>query len=43
MEKDHTWGGDVELSVLSILYNCAFKIHANNRPIIEVSNYIDIH
>lgn len=37
MAKDHVWGGELELSILSKLYKCIFIIHANNRPDIIVS------
>lgn len=37
ISKDHTWGGDLELGILSKLYNCEFIIHALNRPDISVS------
>jgi hypothetical protein len=37
MGKDHIWGGDLELSILSKTLQCSFVIHANNRPDITVS------
>jgi hypothetical protein len=37
MGKDHIWGGDLELSILSKILQCSFVIHANNRPDITVS------
>jgi OTU domain-containing protein 3 len=43
MEKDHVWGGELELSILSKLYKCGFLIHANNRPDISVCNFIFIN
>ena len=39
MEREHTWGGELELSILSKIYKCAFVIHANGRPDIYV-NYV---
>ena len=36
MEREHTWGGELELSILSKLLNCEFIVHANNRPDIHV-------
>jgi hypothetical protein len=38
LEKAHVWGGDLEMSILSKLYNCIFVIHATNRPDIRVDN-----
>eukprot|EP00347_Sterkiella_histriomuscorum_P018742 403344352 len=38
IEREHTWGGELELSILSKIYNCAFIIHANNRPDISVDS-----
>lgn len=37
IEREHSWGGELELSILSKIYKCAFVIHANNRPDISVS------
>lgn len=37
IERNHVWGGELEMSILSKLYKCAFIIHANNRPDICVS------
>ncbi len=37
MEKDHVWGGEPEISILSKLYNCIFIIHSSNRPNITVN------
>lgn len=39
MDREHSWGDELELSILSKLYNCKFIIHANNRPDITVLNY----
>lgn len=36
IERDHVWGGELEMSILSKLFSCAFIIHANNRPDITV-------
>ena len=36
ISRDHAWGGELELSILSKLYKCAFVIHANGRPEITV-------
>lgn len=33
---DHVWGGDVEMSILSKIYNCIFVIHASGRPDLTV-------
>lgn len=38
VERDHVWGGELEMSILSKLNKCAFIIHANNRPDITVQN-----
>lgn len=36
ISREHTWGGELELSILSKLFRCAFVIHANGRPEITV-------
>jgi hypothetical protein len=42
MEKDRAWGGELEMSILSKLYQCGFLIHANGRPNISVINFQDL-
>ena len=37
IERSHWWGGELEMSILSKLYKCAFVIHATGRPEITVS------
>lgn len=37
MEGPRAWGGEMEMSIFSKLYKCAFIIHANGRPEITVS------
>ena len=37
MEREHTWGGELEISIASHLHNCVFHIHQNDRPTIVVS------
>ncbi|TNV85140.1 hypothetical protein FGO68_gene1959 [Halteria grandinella] len=38
IERDRTWGGELEMSILSKQYQCAFVIHANGRPNIAVDS-----
>lgn len=39
IQREHAWGGELELSILSKLYNCSFVIHAYNRPDITVNSF----
>jgi uncharacterized protein YdcH (DUF465 family) len=38
IEKDRAWGGELEMSILSKLYQCGFIIHATGRPNISVDS-----
>ena len=36
IEKERAWGGELEMTILSKIYQCGFLIHANGRPVISV-------
>lgn len=42
MQRDRVWGGELEMSILSKLYKCAFMIHATGRPNISVDSCEDV-